>query len=93
MRTLADWKGLVASLRLSVGRAKDRAVRREYVRALRYARRRVALIERHRLRPAQWLLLIALVYIAAFMAGCATMSGFGEDVKAVSDGYRSQQSK
>jgi len=48
---------------------------------------------REKLTLRNWILLIVLVYIAGFMVGCATMSGFGEDVKAVSDGYRQQQAK
>ena len=39
-----------------------------------------------------WLFMMSLlVFVVGLCSGCATMSGFGEDVKAVSDGYRQQQ--
>ena len=46
MRTLAEYKGAVEDLRIAVKQAKSKETRREWIRAIVHAQRRVSEIER-----------------------------------------------
>lgn len=89
MRTLSHWKGLRVTLTKTLSHCKNREMRREYTRALLYATKKIQQIEDIVLIKKA--LLIAMLFVAGFVHGCATMSGIGEDIQAVSEGYRGQQ--
>lgn len=88
MKTLPQLKGMAVTLRNILARTTDPQARHDYKHALNKVKAQIR--EREALTLRQWVLLVALVYVAGFMAGCATMSGIGEDIQNVSEGYRAR---
>lgn len=86
MKDLAYYKGQYQLLKGTLKHCKNRGAKQERIRAMIFCRRRIVQIE----RAAKILVMLFIALTILITSGCATLSGFGEDVQNVSEGYRQQ---